>query len=169
MGLARKKVAPGAGFVLYDKPGSDRLPKDLGPVWPGRSPDLTDEHVARRRDRRIPDAALAQERFGKATPSQVVEYRSGESVPIELRRAIKNIRGRRLLMLRPRQMMFPRKRPQGGRMIGVIEQSLGEIEHIAPAAAAPAPEPLGAVSLRAVDAQGRPMGAAYPNSCSYQF
>jgi hypothetical protein len=47
--------------------------------------------------------------------------------------------------------MFLRKRPQGGRMIGVVEKGLYEIEHVAPAAAAPAPEPLGVVSPRAVD------------------
>ena len=42
-------------------------------------------------------------------------------------------------------------------MIGVVEQRLDEIEHVTPAAAAPAPEPLGAVPPRAVDAQGRPV------------
>ena len=50
------------------------------------------------------------------------------------------------MVLRPRQMMFRRKRPQGGCVIGVIKQGLREIEHIAPAGAAPASEPLGVVT-----------------------
>jgi hypothetical protein len=54
-------------------------------------------------------------------------------------------------------MVLRGERAKGGRMIGVIEQSLGEIEHVAPAAAAPAPEPLAVIPPRAVDAQGRPM------------
>jgi len=61
------------------------------------------------------------------------------------------------VVLRPRQVVFSSKRPQGGRMIGIIQQSLDEIEHVAPAAAAPAPEPLGAVSVRPIDARGRPV------------
>ena len=61
------------------------------------------------------------------------------------------------MVLRPRQVVFSSKRPQGGRMIGIIQQSLDEIEHVAPAAAAPAPEPLGAVSVRPIDARGRPV------------
>jgi hypothetical protein len=42
-------------------------------------------------------------------------------------------------------------------MIGIIEQGLDEIEHVTPAAAAPAPEPLSVITPRAVDAQRRPM------------
>jgi hypothetical protein len=42
-------------------------------------------------------------------------------------------------------------------VIGIVEQRLDEIEHVAPAAAAPAPEPLDVVSLRTVDAQGGPV------------
>ena len=60
-------------------------------------------------------------------------------------------------MLWPRQPVFRRERPQGGRMIGAIEQGLREIEQIPPAAAAPAPEPFIVVPSRAVDAERRPV------------
>src|SRR6516164_6502791 len=54
-------------------------------------------------------------------------------------------------------MVLRRERPQGGRMIGVIEEGLREIEHVAPAAAAPAPEPLAVIPPRTVDAQRWPV------------
>ena len=91
------------------------------------------------------DSVLEHERLGKAAPGQVAEHRCGEPARIELSCAIEDIRGRSLLMLRPRQLMFRRKRPQGGRMIRVIEQGLYEIEHVTPATAAPAAKPLGVI------------------------
>ena len=56
----------------------------------------------KKKNRRVPDAALAHERFGKAAVGQVAEHRSSETVRIELRRAIEDIRGRKLMVLRPR-------------------------------------------------------------------
>ena len=52
----------------------------------------------KKKNRRVPDAALAHERFGKAAVGQVAEHRSSETVRIELRRAIEDIRGRSVLM-----------------------------------------------------------------------
>jgi hypothetical protein len=42
-------------------------------------------------------------------------------------------------------------------MIRIIEQSLGKIKQITPAAAAPAPKPLAVIPPRAVNAQGWPV------------
>ena len=143
--LAGEEVSHCTRLVLNHEPRLDGLVKDLGAVRSGRSTDLTDQQVARGGDGRIPDAALSYERPREPAPGQVAEHRSSKSVRIELSRAVQHVGGDSLTLLRPRQMMFRRERAQGSHMIGVIQQGLGEIEHIPPAAAAPAPEPLGVV------------------------
>jgi hypothetical protein len=122
---AGEEVSHGAGLVPYHEPSLDRLLEELDPVRLGHRSDLADQQVARRGDGRIADATLAHKCFWKAPLGQVTEHRDGEPVGVKLRHAVQHVGGRRLLMLRPRQMMFCRKRPQGCRMIGVIEQGLG--------------------------------------------
>jgi hypothetical protein len=100
VGLAGEEVSRAAGPILHHEPRLDGLLKELGPVGPDRSPDLADQQVARRRrNGRIPDAALAHKCLGKAALGQVAEDGGGEAAWMELGRAIEDIRGRRLMVL----------------------------------------------------------------------
>jgi hypothetical protein len=104
--LAGEEVSHGAGFVLNYETCLNRLPEELRPVRPGRSPDLADEQVACGRDGRVADAALMDERLRKAALGQVAEHRSGEPIRIELRRAIQHVGRGRFVVLWPRQLIL---------------------------------------------------------------